>query len=154
MTAKDLSAEMTISFEIGQKLNQFARLVDTKEFDSLGQVFVDEIVGIYNGAQGHDTLEALIASMHLTLGANSLCAGSQHNVLNLTVTGMGENWAESRAYFYAVQQGRGEYEGQFWKTWGEYNDVWASTPEGWRIARRNYTTFFSEGPQEIVGGKY
>ena len=99
MATKDLNAEIMISFEIGRKLNQFARLLDAKDFDSLEQVFADEIVGIYNGAQRHNTLDALIAAMHRILGADSLCAGTQHNILNLTLTDTGENWAESRAYF-------------------------------------------------------
>lgn len=135
---------------ITDRLLEFSRAVDTKKFERLENVFAPVAVGIYNGRRSHETCAELIASMHRNLGDNCYCGASQHNVLNVQVEMEGTDRATSRAYFYAVQLGVDRYDGQFWKTWGEYHDFWTLTAAGWRIHERRYTTFFSEGPAEIV----
>lgn len=143
-------ARMTTSFLIQERLSEFGRAVDTKQFDRLDAVFDQNAVGTYNGRNSHRTAAQLIEAMHHNLGDNSHCGVSQHNILNVQVALDDDASAESRAYFYAVHAGLGIYDGQLWKTWGEYNDFWILTAAGWRIRERRYTTFFSEGPAEIV----
>ena len=36
--------------------------------------------------------------------------------------------------------------------WGEYEDRLRRTPEGWRIHRRDYSTFFVEGDDRMTFG--
>ncbi len=150
MSEASIQRRMATSFLIQERLFEFGRAVDSKQFDKLDTVFDENAVGIYNGKRGHDTRAQLIASMHHNIGSNSYCEASQHNVLNVQIMSDDEETAESRAHFYAVQAGCDRYEGQYWKTWGEYNDFWVMTAVGWRIRKRLYTTFFSEGPAEIV----
>lgn len=146
-------SRMTISFLIQDRLFEFGRAVDSKQFHRLDAVFDQNAVGIYNGANSHETAAQLIAAMHHNLGVNSHCGVSQHNILNVQVVQDDDVAAESRAYFYAIHAGVAAYDGQLWKTWGEYNDFWILTAAGWRIRERRYTTFFSEGPAEIVTAK-
>jgi hypothetical protein len=35
--------------------------------------------------------------------------------------------------------------------WGEYHDFWLRTPEGWRVNKRFYSIFLTEGPHQICG---
>ena len=144
---------MATSFLIQERLFEFGRAVDTKQFHRLDAVFDQKAVGIYNGRNGHDTAAQLIDAMHQNLGNNSNCGASQHNILNVQIVSDGDEEIESRAYFYAIHAGLGPYDGQLWKTWGEYNDFWVLTAAGWRIRQRRYTTFFNEGPAEIVTTK-
>ena len=142
---------LRLSFLIQERLAKFGRAVDAGRFHDLDQVFASDVVGIYNGRVGHRSLEALIRSMEHNRGPQSQCSGGQHNVLNVEATFHGRDEAESKANFYAIQIGRHRYQGKYWSTWGEYNDFWRLTDEGWRIYERRYTTTFSDGEGAIVG---
>jgi SnoaL-like domain len=142
---------LLLKFHVEERLAKFGRAVDEKAFSKLDQIFLPDVVGIYNGYQSHSSLVELIEAMDSKLGPDSACGICQHNVLNVEADFDGEGRAISRANFYALQEGVGDYAGQTYKTWGEYNDFWTLTPSGWRIRERRYTTFFNEGPKAIVG---
>lgn len=146
----DVQERMAAWFLVQDRLAEFGRAVDAKQFHRLEQVMTPDVVGIYNGQRSHETCAQLIDAMEINLGVDSYCAKCQHNVLNVQVFLDGKDHIESLANFYAIQQGQYDYEGQYWKTWGEYNDFWVRTPGGLRLRERRYTTFFSEGPAEIV----
>jgi hypothetical protein len=145
------SEKMLLTFHIQERLARFCRAVDTKEFARLDEVFLPEVVGIYNEHQSHATLAELVSAMQSFIGADSNCGASLHNVMNVEADFDGENSAVSWANFYALQEGLKDYTGQTYKTWGIYNDFWTLTDHGWRIRERRYTTLFNEGPKAIVG---
>jgi 3-phenylpropionate/cinnamic acid dioxygenase small subunit len=57
--------------------------------------------------------------------------------------------ATTRSNFYAVHQGKNDYAGKLWSTWGEYLDTWVMKEGEWKISFRKYTTYFNDGPDEI-----
>jgi hypothetical protein len=151
ISASDKHDEQMLNwFLIQDRLFTFCRIVDSKDFDRLDEVFLPEGTGNYNGHQTQESCAGLIASMHHSLGPGSNCGSTQHNVLNLQVEMVDAGHATSKAYFYAEQYGARRFEGEIWTTWGEYKDNWLKTAAGWRILHRHYTTFFSRGPDEIV----
>lgn len=150
MMEPSVATRMAVHFLIQEQLFSFCHAVDSKRFDNLEKVFLTSATGDYGKGRTVGSLAELVASMRHNLGEESNCGPSQHNVLNLRITpAIDEKW-ESTAHFYAVHEGRGQWEGLLWKTWGEYRDIWTLTEEGWKIRHRNYQTFFSEGPVEIV----
>lgn len=142
---------MLLAFHVKDRLARFGRAVDTKAFGGLDEIFMPDVVGIYDGHTSHTTLAQLVGAMEIFLGPDSNCGKSLHNVMNVEAAFDGEGRAVSYANFYALQEGLKDYSGQTYKTWGEYNDFWTLTPDGWRIHERRYSTWFSEGPKAIVG---
>ncbi|HEY4548527.1 MAG TPA: nuclear transport factor 2 family protein [Pedomonas sp.] len=142
-------AEQQLHYIFSTKLAQFGLAIDRMEPGLLSDVFDPDICGEYGGVVRHTTRDEFIASLLEHLGPGSNCGRKQHNILNLIVLGQSAETALTRCNFYAVHQGVRRFEGQLWKTWGEYEDTWRLTETGWRIAYRRYTTYFTEGPDEI-----
>ncbi len=136
--------------EIEQVYILYCDLVDHKRFDGMVNVFTENAVGDYSAAYTIvvEGVAPLIASMHRNLGAGSNCGPTHHNVGNFRVSVDGDR-AESRAHYYAVHQGRGAYDGQIYSMWGEYHDFWLRTQSGWRIDKRFYAIFLTDGPPQI-----
>lgn len=151
MNIESIDANIRLSYLLQEGLSKFGRAVDEGRFNDLGRIFTDDAIGIYNGRIGHETCQGLIDAMEHTFGPDGQCSGGQHNVLNVEVQYISEHKAESKANFYAIQVGSGKYSGKYWSTWGEYNDLWTLTDDGWRIYERKYSTKFSAGEQGIVG---
>jgi hypothetical protein len=141
---------MLLTFLIQDRLYAFGRAVDTKQFSRLAETFAADVTGDYGYGRTHTGRDELIGSMEHHLGQGSNCGRSQHNVLNVQVSVDSDGVVNSRSNFYAVHEGVGRLQGEIWSTWGEYNDIWTLTPEGWRSRHRHYVTFFSEGPGDIV----
>ena len=146
---------------IQQILCRWCELVDQHSWSSMGEVFTDDVVGIYNGMEVVG-LQALIDSAGPNMTRDTI-ARTQHNVLNFRITfglsagsGAGGGGAADEARcvtnYYAVHLGAGEFAGQIYSMWGEYDDKLRRTPEGWRIHRRDYTTFFVEGDDRMTFG--
>jgi ketosteroid isomerase-like protein len=138
--------------EIEQVYILYCDLVDHKQFDGMVNVFTQDAVGDYSAAYGTvvEGVAPLIAAMHANLGAGSNCGRTHHNVGNFRVSVDGDA-AESRAHYYAVHQGLNAYEGQIYSMWGEYHDFWIRTQAGWRVNRRFYSIFLTQGPHQICG---
>ncbi len=150
MEIKADSSPESAWFAVQQKLFAFCSAVDRRQFHELRDVFLESATGDYGKGRVSANLADLLLAMEHNLGAGSNCGPSQHNVLNVRVA-LDEqgNWT-STAHFYAVHAGTGRWEGMLWKTWGQYEDLWEMTGNGLRIRHRQYTTFFEEGPGEIV----
>ncbi|CAB1370472.1 nuclear transport factor 2 family protein [Denitratisoma oestradiolicum] len=142
---------MLLTLLIQERLFAFGSAVDSKQFPRLSEAFASSASGDYGQGRGHRSCDELIQSMEQHLGAGSNCGPSQHNILNVRVFVAPDDGVESQSNFYAVHEGVGRLQGQIWSTWGQYNDSWVSTVEGWRIQHRRYVTFFSAGPADIVG---
>jgi hypothetical protein len=138
--------------EIGQVYILYCDLVDHKQFDGMTGVFTHDAVQDYSAAYNNIVkgVVPLIASMHANLGEGSNCGPTHHNVVNFRVSVDGDT-AESRTHYYAVHKGLNAYEGQIYSMWGEYHDFWVRTPEGWRVDKRFYSIFLTEGPHQICG---
>ena len=90
-------------------------------------------------------VEPLIAQMHANLGEGSNCGPTHHNVGNFRIEVSG-NSAHAKVNYYAEHLGQGDFPGQLYSMWGQYDDQLVRRPEGWRVAARNYKCFFSRGP--------
>jgi hypothetical protein len=137
--------------EIEQVYFLYCDLIDTKDFDGLTGVFTPDTVGDYRSIPGKHLvagLAPLVESMHHNMGAGSNCGRTHHNVMNLRASIDGDH-ARTRAHYFAVHRGLNAYEGQLYSMWGEYNDRWIRTDEGWRVAYRGYDSMVVEGPREI-----
>ena len=136
---------------IQQVYIRYCELIDhDKQFDGMTEVFSQDTRGEYaqynNVVEGVDTL---IAAMHHNLGEGSNCGRTQHNVNNFRIQVDGDR-ASGKCHFYAVHEGLGRFTGEMYSMWGEYEDEWTRTAQGWRVARRVYHVFLTEGPAGIV----
>lgn len=144
MTPNDLHEQR---WQILQVLHRYCENVDRKDWEGMRAVFTEDTVGDYNGmvVEGLQTLiDSGISNM-----ANEMIVRTQHNVSNPRITIDGDK-ARCVTNYYAVHLGGGRFEGQIYSMWGEYDDQLVRTDQGWRIARRDYQTFFTEGDERMV----
>ena len=142
-------AEIDLHYILSRKLFKFGLAIDTLNLKELDNVFDIHIVGEYNGVVGHTDRDQFIRSVALNLGDGSNCGAKQHNIMNIQLLSHAEESAETRSNFYAIHQGKNEYAGKLWRTWGEYLDTWTMKEGEWKISFRKYTTYFNDGPGEI-----
>lgn len=142
---------------ITQLLCRWCELVDRHAWDSMAEVFTQDVVGVYNGKQVPG-LQTLIDSGNQNMTRDTI-ARTQHNVSNFRIELLGEgapghpaSQARCVTNYYAVHLGAGDFAGQIYSMWGEYDDKLRRTPAGWRIHRRDYTTFFVEGDDRMTFG--
>ncbi|MBC2660220.1 nuclear transport factor 2 family protein [Novosphingobium flavum] len=115
-------------------LARFARVLDTKDWAALGDVFAADLTFDY-GLGEQAGMAALTDNMRRFL---DFCGPSQHLIGSIVVeVGPDRRSAVSRAYVQARHQRRDDPVGPVFDTNGEYRDHWALRPEGWRIVRRD-----------------
>ena len=140
---------------IEQAYFRYCDVIDQKIFERLDEVFLPDAVGDYRSSNGnlHHGLAPLVARLNhnMSNGPYSDCGATHHNVFNVRATVDGDS-AVSSAHFYAVHQGLNAYAGKIYACWGQYDDQWVRTAQGWRIKYRRYTNFLIDGPVEIVRG--
>jgi ketosteroid isomerase-like protein len=139
---------------IEQGYYRYCEVIDAKQFAALADVFEAGAVQDYRSSNGilQNGLAPLVERLERNMGAGSYCGGTQHNVTNIRIVVDGDT-ATAKAHFYAVHAGVEAYEGQRYTCWGEYGDVWARGADGWRVRRRDYRNFLTEGPVAIIRGK-
>lgn len=139
---------------IEQVYVRYCEIVDAKSFDDMHEVFVEGATGDYTQALGPGVISpnraSLIASMHANLGPNSNCGPTHHNVGNFRVTVDGDT-ARAKVHYYAEHLGQGDYPGEQYSMWGQYEDDLVRTRDGWRVKARVYKCFLSRGPAGITG---
>lgn len=133
--------------EILRRLGRFARVLETKDFSALGDIFAHDLVFDYGQGGDQHGMAALEAWMHRSL---DVCGGTQHLLGNITVDVEGDR-AVSRAYVQARHQRVNELGGPIFDANGEYFDQWERRPEGWRIVRRDARWYVFHGDPAIVG---
>jgi len=119
--------------EITRQLSRFARILDTKQWDRLGDVFAPDVVFDYGSGKDERGMAALTANMRRFLDR---CGGTQHLIGSIVVDVAGER-AVSRAYVQARHQRPNDAAGPVFDSNGEYVDIWEHRREGWRIVRRD-----------------
>lgn len=138
---------------IEQVYIRYCELVDSKQFDRMDEVFTADCVGDYTQSLGPGVISpdraSLIASMHANLGADSHCGATQHNVQNFRIATDGDT-AHAKVHYYAVHRGTGPLAGALYSMWGQYEDDLLRTAAGWRVCRRVYTCFLSDGPAGVT----
>lgn len=153
---EDMSLSALIDKDaIEQVYIRYCEIVDSKTFDHMDEVFLDDCVGDYTQALGPGVISpnraSLIASMHANLGPESSCGATHHNVLNFRISVDGDS-ATAKVHYYAVHRGRGAQDGALYSMWGQYADDLRRTAAGWRVAKRVYTVALTEGPSAVVAG--
>lgn len=132
--------------EIVRALSRFARVLDNKQWDCLGDVFAADVSFNYGTGEARQGMEALRSNMTRYLDR---CGPSQHLIGSITVDVRGDE-ATSRAYVQARHQGKNSPNGPVFDTNGEYVDQWQRRPEGWRIVRRDALWAMVAGDPAVI----
>ena len=127
--------------EIEAVLCRYARLLDTKQYARLNEVFVPEATANYVGLTECEGLESIV---NLIAGVLDQCGATQHLLGNVQVEVRGDQ-ASARCYLQAIHVGLGDFSDQVFTVWGEYRDRLLKTPAGWRINHRELTTLHAQG---------
>lgn len=147
---QDIMAERAIR----EGLAQFARVLDTKQWDALAQVFAPDVTFDYGLGEAAG-LGALEANMRRFL---DVCGPSQHLIGSITVSVERDasgvvRQAVSRAYVQARHQRADDPGGAVFDSNGEYVDRWELGAEGWRIIRRDALWQTQSGDAAIIWGQ-
>jgi uncharacterized protein (TIGR02118 family) len=119
--------------DIVRGLSNFARILDTKQWDRLGDVFADDLSFDYGTGGDQHGMAALTANMRRFLDR---CGGTQHLIGSILVDVDGDR-ATSRSYVQARHQRVDDPAGPIFDSNGEYVDQWERRAQGWRIVRRD-----------------
>jgi uncharacterized protein (TIGR02118 family) len=119
--------------EIIRGLSRFARILDGKQWDRLGDVFAQDITFDYGTGGDQHGMAALTTNMRRFLDR---CGGTQHLIGSILVDVDGDR-ATSRSYVQARHQRANDPAGPIFDSNGEYVDLWERRAEGWRIVRRD-----------------
>ncbi|MCY4425518.1 MAG: nuclear transport factor 2 family protein [Halieaceae bacterium] len=133
--------------EISRGLSRFARILDTKSWDELPEVFAHDLTFDYGTGEEQQGMEALRANMTRFLDR---CGNTQHLIGSILVDVDGGR-AVSRAYVQARHQGVGDPTGPVFDSNGEYIDRWERRGEGWRIVRRDAVWATNSGDSAVIG---
>jgi len=133
--------------DITRGLARFARILDGKQWDALGEVFAEDIKFDYGSGGDQAGMAALRVQMQTFLDK---CGGTQHLIGSISIDVDGDR-ATSRAYVQARHQARGDAGGAVFDSNGEYTDIWQRRPQGWRIIRRDATWFIHTGNAAVIG---
>ncbi|ABP64579.1 Ethyl tert-butyl ether degradation EthD (plasmid) [Novosphingobium aromaticivorans DSM 12444] len=139
--------ELLAERAIRDGLARFARVLDAKAWDALGDVFAADLTFDY-GLGEQVGLEALTVNMRRFL---DVCGPSQHLIGSIMITvDPGLQSATSRAYVRARHQRAGNSGGPVFDSNGEYVDRWECRAEGWRIVRRDALWQTQSGEAAII----
>lgn len=117
------------------KLNEFPRIVDRKDWSRVAEVFAEDIAFDYGDGGEKHGLPALLTQFQTF---HDRCSAMQHLIGSVQIE-LDGNSAITRAYVQARHQGIGDKSDAFFDTHGEYIDQWQLGSEGWRIIRRDAT---------------
>lgn len=134
---------------IHEGLARFARVLDTKDWVALGNIFAADLTFDY-GLGEQAGIDALTANMRRFL---DVCGPTQHLIGSITIeVGSDARTATSRAYVQARHQRADDHGGAIFDSNGEYVDRWALCREGWRIIRRDAVWHTHTGEATIIWG--
>lgn len=146
LTLRDLAAERAVR----DGLAQFARVVDTRNWDALDTVFAEDVTFDY-GLGEQAGMAALRDNMRRFL---DVCGPSQHLLGSATVAIAADGAsAISRAYVQARHQRADDRNGPVYDSNGEYMDRWERRAEGWRIVRRDALWQTQSGDPAVIYGE-
>ena len=132
--------------EITRGLSHFARILDSKSWDKLSEVFADDLSFNYGAGGEQQGIDALRTTVTRFL---DLCGGTQHLIGSVLADVDGDH-AISRAYVQARHQAVGAIGGAVFDSNGEYIDRWERRTAGWRIVRRDATWAALVGDASVI----
>lgn len=153
MGMDDLLHMLLAERAVREGLARFARVLDTKDWAALGDVFAADLTFDY-GLGEQAGMDALTANMRRFL---DVCGPTQHLIGSIAISvDPGGRGATSHAYVQARHQRAGDHGGTVFDSNGEYVDRWALCSEGWRIIRRDALWQTHSGDAAIIwgGGAY
>jgi 3-phenylpropionate/cinnamic acid dioxygenase small subunit len=110
--------------DIVRGLSRFARILDSKSWDRLCEVFAEDLSFDYGAAGEQQGIDALRATMTRYLDR---CGPTQHLIGSILVEVDGDT-ARSRAYVQARHQAAENAGGAVFDSSGEYVDHWRRRP--------------------------
>ncbi|WP_342661099.1 Uncharacterized protein Rruber_02119 [Rhodococcus ruber] len=116
--------------QIVERLAELASALDRRDWAGLGAAFTDSATGY--GAAGRD---GIVAVVRAHLGG---CGPSQHLLGNHRIEVDGDR-ARSLTYARVHHVGAGPAVGASYECFGEYDDRWVRTRDGWRLTSRTFT---------------
>ena len=133
-------------WEIARVLDRYAEALDTRRWELLSQVFVEELEFDF-GEWTATSREEAVATIRTYLDG---CGPTQHLLGNYRIDVDGDA-ARARVYVRAFHVGIGAATGKTYEMGGEYRDELRRTPEGWRSYRREGVVFWEVGSREVLG---
>lgn len=130
-------------------LANFARILDGKHWEALGQVFAADLTFDYGSGVVQQGLPALRDQMVRFLDG---CGPTQHLIGSILVDIDGDR-VHSRAYVQARHQRKDDPAGAVFDSCGDYHDTWAWQTDGWRIIHRHAVWLIHTGDPAILGAQ-
>lgn len=127
--------------EILNQLGRFARILDDRNWNTVGEVFAQDVSFDYGDGREQSGLAAMLAVFRRYLDK---CGPSQHLLGSVMLTFEGGE-ATTRAYVQARHQGKGEKASLLLDTSGEYIDRWQCREGRWLVVRRDARWFMNMG---------
>jgi len=127
-------------------LARFARILDGKQWEALGDVFAPDLRFDYGTGEEQEGMAALDRQMRRFL---DICGGTQHLLGSISIDVAGDR-ATSRAYVQARHQRPDDRAGAIFDVNGEYIDQWERRAQGWRIVRRDVVWASHSGDPAIL----
>ncbi len=134
--------------EILNKLAEFARILDGRQWQRVAEVFDSAISFNYGDGKEQQGIEALTENFKTYLDP---CGPSQHLLGSIQVEQQG-NEIITRSYVQARHQGAGDKSDRFFDSNGEYIDRWQCQGNGWRIVRRDVRWAMLKGDMSVLSG--
>ena len=131
--------------EICDRIARLAHAQDDRDWDAVGAAFVRDAAYVHPGGR----LEGVDQIVERTSNALGALDASQHLIGSISVSVDGDV-ATSRAHFQAQHLRTGTPGGDLYTIAGTYDDRWARTPDGWRIASRTQTYSWRSGNRDVA----
>ena len=126
---------------VSDVLIKYATGIDSKNWELLATCFTEDVEADYGADIGvWKGVDEIVEWMRVV---HEACGHTLHRITNIAVTPAGPGQAKARAYVDALVLGPDNASGAH--ATGFYDDELVETPDGWRIARRTFTTAFVEG---------
>lgn len=132
---------------IADQLGRFARILDGRVWDAVGEVFAEDVAFDYGDGREQSGIEAMRDNFRRHLDG---CGSSQHLIGSIMIEVEGDE-AVSRAYVQARHRGRGDKADRIFDTHGDYVDRWRRAEQGWRIVRRDAHWAMHIGDPSVLG---
>lgn len=137
--------------EIDDLLARYCFAIDLRDWEALRAVFAPGAVITYSGPRVCAGIDEIVAFFRMTA---SLAAATQHLLHTSRIWSTGPDSAAGLTHVTAHHVGHGAArpapEAATYTVTGSYDDRFARTPAGWRIARRTLTLLTSAGDPAIL----
>lgn len=132
--------------EIGRALYAFARAMDERDWDGIGEIMPDDA----SADMGTGELTGRAAIVALMRSFLDDCGPTQHLLGNLVIDVDGDR-AASRCYVSDMHKGMGDKAHLTFSTIGEYHDNWRKIGGRWQMIRRIKRNRAHIGSIEVLG---